>query len=144
MTDQEKLLPPPIRFHALARAAILCQSLTTVLLGWFSPGSLTARIIDAGGDVAHAVLIGMTGAALLGLLDLIVNDWMPAGFKIPLLRRNRNIGYMLLGGCYLVQAFASITSLPPGSAILIANYTCTGLLCGVFAAAASLRPHHAL
>lgn len=132
------------KFDFVARIAILVQSATTVSLGWFAPVSLTARILAEGGVAARGLLWAMTAVTLLGIADAVVNDLMPESWRMECAQRNRHIGFMLLGAGYLVQAFAGLDNAPSGAHVLLANYLAVGGVCGLFAAAAAVRPSHAL
>ena len=132
------------RFDFVARASILAQSATTVALGWLSPSSLTARILAEGGVAAQGLLWLMTMATLVGIADAVVNDLMPENWRLECIQRNRHIGFMLLGAAYLVQAFAGLENAPSGAHVLLANYLGVAGVCGLFAAAAAVRPRHAL
>ena len=137
-------VPTWLQFHFLVRVALLVQASTTVSLAWHSPFSLTARLIEIGGVPAQWVLCAMTAALIVGLADALINDVLPQRFSLQCVRRNRHIGYMLLGATYLIQAFAGLADAPSGAGILLGNYVATGIGCGAFALAATLRPSHAL
>lgn len=132
------------RFDFVARTSILVQSATTVSLGWLAPTSLTARILAEGDGTGRCLLWAMTIVTLAGLADAVVNDLMPESWQLECIQRNRHIGFMLLGAAYLVQAFAGLGNSPGGAHVLLANYVGVGGVCGLFAAAAAVRPSHAL
>lgn len=137
-------MPAWLLFPFLIRVSLLVQAATTVSLGWWVQSSLTARLLERGGAQGFWVLCVMSGIVVIGLVDAFVNDVLPARFRLLCVRQHRHIGYMLLGATYMIQVFAGISDSPTGAGILLANYTCIGILCGVFAAAATLRPSYAL
>lgn len=139
-----QLVPNWLRFHFLIRVALLLQVSATVALAWGTPISVTARLVVLGGPPAHWAMCALTLAALCGWLDVLVNDLLPAHFALPCVQRNRHIGYMLLGGIYLMQCYAGLSVMPTGAYILLANYAAQGLMCGAYALAATLRYTHAL
>ena len=116
-------------FHVAARAALLSQGSTTAALGWWSPNSLTARLLVDGGAIGEAMLIAMSGLVCLGWLDVLVNDIMPERMKLTPLRANEHLGYMMLGGVFWVQAMGSTSTELPGAGVLLANYLMVGGVC---------------
>lgn len=138
------IVPTWLRFPFLIRAALLTQATTVVCLGWWAQSSLTARLFERGGVPATWVLCAMSALVVVGLVDALINDVLPDRFTLTYLKRRRHLTYMVLGGIYMVQVFAGISDSPTGAGILLANYTAGGLLCGAFAAAATLRPSYAL
>ena len=137
-------VPTWLQFHFLVRMTLLLQASATVSLAWWSPVSLTARLIDIGGAPAHWVLCAMSALLVGGLADAFINDVLPNQFNLLFVQRNRHIWYMLLGATYLMQAFAGLAEAPTGSGVLLGNYLAQGVACGAFAVAATLRPTHAL
>ena len=138
------VVPTWLRFPFLIRASLLVQGATTVCLAWWAQSSLTARLIERGGVPAFWVLCVMTAMVLIGLADAFINDVLPDRYSLHCVKQHRHIGYMLLGATYMIQVFAGLADSPTGSGILLANYASVGILCGAFAAAATLRPSYAL
>ena len=138
------VVPTWLRFPFLIRASILIQATTTVSLGWWAQSSLTARLIERGGTPALWVLCAMSSAVIVGLVDAFINDVLPDRFSLLCIRQHRHLNYMVLGATYMVQVFAGLSDSPTGANILLANYAAIGILCGAFAAAATLRPSYAL
>ena len=137
-------VPTWLRFPFLIRASLLIQATTTVSLGWWAQSSLTARLIERGGAPALWVLCVMSAVVLVGLLDAFINDVLPDRFSLQCIRQHRHLNFMVLGATYMVQVFAGLSDSPTGAGILLANYAAIGVLCGAFAAAATLRPSYAL
>ena len=86
----------------------------------------------------------MTVIAVTGLLDALINDLLPARWSLPCVQRNRHMGYMVLGATQLMQVFAVLDDIPPGGGVLLAYHLAAGIVCGLFAAAATVRPSDAL
>lgn len=117
-------VPMVLRFHFITRVALLLHPLAVACFAWLAPDSLTGRM-------------------LLGVLDAVVNDLLPPRWSLPCVQRNRHIGYLVLGATLLMQVFAAASDLPPGGGVLIAYHLAASIVCGLFAAAATVRPSHA-
>lgn len=138
-------VPTALRFHFIARVAVLLHPLAVAGFGWLAPDSLTGRMLMSNGTLLpRAILLAMTVSALLGVLDAVINDLLPARWSLPCVKRNRHIGYLVLGATMLMQVFAAASDLPPGGGVLIAYHLAASIVCGLFAAAATARPSHAL
>jgi hypothetical protein len=116
-----------LRYNLLARVAILVQASTTASLGWMSPGSLTARLLESGGQIGQAVLVLMTALVVVGWLDVLCND--AAGRRLAAPRRHEHLGYLGLGAVYWAQAMAGAALLEGGAWVLLANYLGAGAVC---------------
>ena len=90
------------------------------------------------------VLCVMSFVVLVGLIDAFINDVLPDRFSLKCIRQHRHLNFMVLGATYMVQVFAGLSDSPTGAGILLANYAAISVLCGAFAAAATLRPSYAL
>ena len=118
-----------LRFNATTRVAILVQATTTAALGWFSPGSLTARLLADGGTIGQMVLLALSVLVCIGWADVVVNDVLPARWTLMAVRRREHMGYMLLGAVYWAQAMGSTSQHIQGSEVLLANYLMIGGVC---------------
>lgn len=138
-------VPPGLRFHFIARVAVLLHPLAVAAFAWLAPDSLTARMLLGVGDfLPRVMLLAMTVVACLGVLDAVINDLLPARWTLPCVQRNRHLGYLVLGAILLMQVFSAVGDLPDGGGVLIAYHLAAGIVCGLFAAAATVRPSHAL
>lgn len=139
-------VPPALRFHFIARVAVLLHPLAVAGFAWLAPGSITGRMLLGGGEfLPRVILLAMTAVAALGLLDALINDVMPARWSLPCVQRNRHLGYLVLGAILVMQVFsATADDLPPGGGVLIAYHLAAGIVCGLYSAAATARPSHAL
>lgn len=136
---------PALRFHFIARVALLLHPLAVAAFAWLAPDSLTGRmLLGQGGQVAQLVMLAMAVLAVLGLLDAVINDLLPPRWTLPVVQRNRHLGYLVLGAILVMQVFAGAQDVPPGGGVLIAYHLAAGILCGLFSAAATVRPSHAL
>lgn len=128
-----------LRFNLMARMSLLTQSTTTASLAWLSPGSLTARLLEQGGDIGLGLLCLMTVLVLVGWLDVLANDLL---LRAPILRAvalKEHHGYMLLGATFWVQALAGATLLEAGAWVLLLTYIVTGALCCWYGWASAVR-----
>ena len=138
-------LPSALHFHFVARLAVLLHPLAVAAFAWLAPTSITGRmLLGTGAFYPRVILLAMTALALLGLLDAVVNDLLPERWSLHCMRRNRHLGYMLLGATMLMQVFAVVDNLPAGGHVLIAYHLACSFVCGLFAAAATARPSYAL
>lgn len=138
-------VPHILRMHVVARLAVLLHPLAVAGFAWLAPNSITGRMLLGAGDIVSVVvLVAMTIFSGLGLVDILINDLLPARWAIPCVQRNRHLGYLLLGAMLLMQVFAILDDIPPGGGVLIAYHLATGIVCGLFAASATVRPSDAL
>lgn len=139
------IVPPLLRMHVVARLAVLLHPLSVAAFAWLAPESLTSRMLRGDDDfLSRVVLLAMTVAAGVGLLDALINDVLSARWSMPCVQRNRHLGYLVLGATMLMQVFAVLDDIPPGGGVLIAYHLSVGIVCGLFAAAATVRPSDAL
>lgn len=119
-----------LRFNVLARCAILTQASATVGLGWLSPGSLTARLLETGGPLGMAVLAVMSTLVAIGWVDVLANDVLPSARAWPRrMLRQEHMGYLGLGATYWAQALAGAAHAELGAWVLVGTYVATGGLC---------------
>lgn len=138
-------VPQIMRMHFVARLAVLLHPLAVAGFAWLAPHSITARMVLGVGDIVSlVVLVAMTIVSGIGVVDIVVNDLLPARWSIPCVQRNRHLGYLLLGAMLLMQVFAILDDIPPGGGVLIVYHLATGIVCGLFAASATVRPSDAL
>lgn len=137
---------PSTRGDVFIRVSIFMNAWTTVMLWLTAPGSLTARLNEAGGMTADVIQAVMALCALGSLIDLVVNDLTPRwGARLPGLRSHRHIGYMALGATYMLSGAASVLTPLPGAWTLTATYIGIGTYCfayvfhRIFARTAALK-----
>jgi hypothetical protein len=140
-----KGVPAFLQFHSVLRLTLLVHPLAVAAFAWLAPESTTGRMLLGHGSVITLlVLLAMVVLTLLGLLDALFNDWLPARWHFPKIKKNRHIGYMTLGSTMLMQVFAASHNMPPGGAVVIVYHLVAAFLCGLYVAAAVMRPSHAL
>lgn len=139
---QRVVLPRLTRPNLVARLYMLFTALSSAGIGWGIPTSVTARIMESGGMAAHFIVATMTLETVLGLLDVIANDvfdLQSSGRPDGLIGRfaawlecRRTARCFLIGGCYLILAFATHGSPVSGTGWLLLYYLqmalCAGLL----------------
>lgn len=134
---QRVTLPRLTRPNLVARLYMLFTAMSSAGIGWGIPTSATARIMESGGAMAHVIVAMMTLATVLGLLDVVLND----GFVVSYGRLGRFSAWLedrrtqrcfVIGGCYLILAFATHGSPVVGTFWLLLYYAqmtlCAGLL----------------
>lgn len=131
-----------IKFDLIARCAILQQAGVTCALAWLVPTSLTGKLLAEGAHYGHAVLIMMSIVVLAGVLDILVNDFMPPAYVLASVKRRRHTLYHLVAGLYFVQAFAGVGDRLDYEDILCLAYLMTGGLAAWYSWAVSLRAEH--
>jgi hypothetical protein len=119
---------PLATYSFAARLTLLIQSGATVSLAWASPESLTARLVQAGGDDAQWALWIFTAVVVSALIDLGINDLAPRKFTAEPFRKRRHLIYSAIGACYCASAFANVSppNNIPGSEILLWVYVAFG------------------
>ncbi len=131
-----------LKFDLVARCAILVQAIFTCALAWLVPTSLTGRLLAAGATYGHAVLVLLTIVAVTGVLDILINDFLPDGFMLASIKRRRHVLYHLIAGLFFIQAFAGVGALLDVEDILCLSYLFTGGLSAWYSWAVSLRATH--
>lgn len=123
-------LPRLSRPNLVARLYMLFVAQGTIEIAWLIPSSATARIIVAGGLLAQIVLLAMTVAVVFGLLDVLANDVARLGEKRPgwvsgcarWLQSRRIDRCYVIGGAYILQAYAGMEGQVEGTVFLLLYY----------------------
>lgn len=131
-----------LRFDVICRATILLWSTVTVMLAWFVPRSLTAQLIVEGGAVGYVILVALTAATTVGIVDLFINDALPARFCLRITRANHHRGYSLISTLFLFQAHASIGGTLDVNDLLPLGYIFIALASGWYSWATAVRGWH--
>jgi hypothetical protein len=113
----------------------------TVEIAWMIPSSATTRILESGGLTAFLVLWVMTVATALGLIDVLINDVgrisaHPRGIigKVATWLHDQRINSCyVIGGCYIIQAYAGMGSPIEGTFWLLIYYFKLAMLAGMLA-----------
>ncbi len=133
-----------LRFHLITRCLLLLAAAVTVMLKLFAPDSLAATVSAQLGEMEGFVLVALTLVTLGGLLDIVVNDFLPKKFHINFIQDHRHVGYAVEGGLFLIKAFGCFGAGVFGGWVLVFYYMAVAFFCGWYTWAASLRPTHAL
>lgn len=112
----------------IARSFVMTQTAATGWLAVAEPTSLTARLLEAGGEVGDLVGLTMVVLAVLALLDVVINDVLPEEWTLKITRLHHEVLYMACGATFLWQAF--VTSASDISSALPLYYVFQALLCG--------------
>ena len=136
------MIHPLLKFDLIARCAIITVAISTTLLAWFTPLSLTAQLIAAGGSYATIVMALFTACVVIGLLDILINDFLPPQITLIFLRRRRYILYHVLAGLYFVRAFASVGETIGNEDLLPLSYILIGMVSGWYSWASAVRAEH--
>jgi len=129
-------------FDVLVRVAILFACTITCLLAWFVPQSLTATLLQDGGDIGHAVLVLMTVATLIGYLDVVINDLMPDHCSLAIVKHYRHLGYSLIAAVYLLQAYVSVGETVGAEDLLPFGYMLNALMSAWYSWTTAIRGWH--
>ena len=131
-----------LRFELICRCMVLVAATTTCLLGWYVSNSLTYKLIYEGGPFGEMLQIIMTACVAIGLIDVFVNDILPARFHLNFVKHKRHLGYMALGGLYLLQAYASVGPTIGVEDILPLGYLANASVTGWYVLILSVRGWH--
>ena len=123
-------------FQTVAKLAVLVFTCTTVALAWFSPASLTFRLIESGAGYGRGTLIVMTVLAALALVDTIysLSTLAPEALEkyVPTI-------YSALGATYFLQSFVLIGHSAIRGDVLATGYLANGLVCAILAGTIAVR-----
>lgn len=128
-----------LRYGLIARVVLLTQAATTVALAWASPGSLSAELLAAGGEIGRGVLLLMTAMVVVGWLDVLVNDCLSQRWRLPFTEAHEHSGYLGLGALYWMQAMAGAGALGQGGWVLVFHYVAMGAACCWFGWTSAMR-----
>lgn len=131
-----------LRFDLQVRVAILFASTITCLLAWFVPRSLTSVLLENGGVIGEAVLVLLTVATLVGYADVLINDLLPERFAWRAIKHRRHLGYSLIGGLYLLQAYVSVGDTIGPEDLLPLGYCLNAVMAGWFSWTTAWRGWH--
>ena len=94
--------------------------LTSAWITWQDPLTRTATLINASGPVGWLVLMVIAAAALVCVIDVLVNDFAPACYTLPGLHDNRHIG--LMGMAIGSASIAGVIALSEGWTPILLKY----------------------
>ena len=96
-----------------------------------------------------AVLLGFVGlSALLGWLDVVVNDLLPERIVAHTLLKQRHFLYAVLGAAYLIKAFVgvsagSVGTDTAGSFVVLLSFLGTACICAWYVFTEVAGTHYA-
>jgi hypothetical protein len=76
------------------RTYLCLRTLIVAAVSLFMEGSLNGRFIEQGGTAAYTVVMLLVLCASVGLLDVLINDVLPAQYHMSWARGYRHIGYI--------------------------------------------------
>lgn len=119
MTHRYDLSGIVLRLYLCARTIIVA----VVSLG--EPESLNGRLIASSGALAYVLTSMLVACAVVGIVDLIINDLAPERFTLPWAREHRHLGYIGLscGSC----AFLFVMAKHGNLSYLSLSYAADGL-----------------
>lgn len=78
------------------RAYLCLRTLVVAAVSLGVADSLNGQFIDAAGQAGYAIVLLQVTCALTGLLDIVINDLLPARYHMTWARNYRHIGYIAL------------------------------------------------
>ena len=127
-----------LAFNLTSRVSLLTQITATAALAWLTPGSSTARMLDAGGMAGHATLMALSVAAFGGWVDVMLSDLAGSDW-LGFLRRHEHLGFLAVGAMYWLLAWVSLSSQEDGVSVLSLLYVQTGINCCHYGVVSALR-----
>lgn len=94
--------------------------LADACIAWTDPLTRMAHLIDASGDVGWLVLAAVATASLMCVIDVLVNDFLPARYTLPGLYRNRHL--VLMAIALGSAAIAGVIALSEGWTPMLIKY----------------------
>ena len=130
---------PLLKFSLIARCAILSDALTVCLLAWFVPMSITAKMIAPGDTAGVVILVLFTACALIGVVDVIINDLLPPSIMLRSVFKRRYAIYNVLAVLYFVRAFAGVGDSIGLDDVLPLSYLMTGFVAAWYSWASAIK-----
>lgn len=91
-----------LRLYTMVMSGLYCFTALT------QPETLSYRVAHAN-EFATNTMWGLGILALLGSIDLLVNDLMPAHYTIPRALRDRHLVSMAIALCFSVEMFTAVS-----------------------------------
>jgi hypothetical protein len=105
----------------LSRVTIALEVLVgVVLVGWLESASITAQAIERTGWAGWLLLLVLGAACVICIVDVIVNDLMPARFTLHMVKHWRHVG--LLAIAMLLAMLGVLVSFTFGYTTLLLFY----------------------
>jgi hypothetical protein len=106
--------------NRLMECGVLLRAYTMVMSALYAytaltqSGTLTYAVAHAD-RFAHMTMYGLAVFATLGMIDLIINDVMPARFVLARALHDRHLVSMAIAGCFAVQMSTCVRYDLPGA-----------------------------
>jgi len=129
-----------LTYSWIARFYVSGSILVTAMIAMFDPISQHRAVLMDNGDLVGTVAMILLGAlALAGILDVIINDWLPSRFSLHCTHRHRHVVYMVLaiGQVGLVYVLVHDDDLKP----VIARYALDAIM-AVTIAGKGIKDHY--
>lgn len=102
----------------LTRHYVALSTMASVVIAVGSPGSLNARALAQNGAYGWALLMVLSAAAMLLLLEAFTTAFVP-GIQINALRRRRHTLLMVLAMGHLCMGFLIVMFSPDAAALVV-------------------------
>jgi uncharacterized membrane protein (DUF4010 family) len=93
---------------AVLRSYLMLNALSLVLLSFLEPRSLTGYIASRSGALGETLMVVMAIIGLIGIADIIINDFLPARITWHWPLDCRHCIYMSMAMCYAIQMFHAV------------------------------------
>ncbi len=81
----------------IARFYVSGSVLVTTLIALLDERSASAEVLQIGTGPGFLAATMLAAVAIAGLLDVFINDWLPARFSLRCTHRHRHVVFMLMG-----------------------------------------------
>lgn len=102
----------------LARTLVAANAIIACLLVLQSPSSLMHQTIDQAGTAGHFAVSMLVAMGFVALIDVFINDLLPAQYKLRCALRYRHTIYMLIALSCLSLIFVIVKSHGPVSSLM--------------------------
>ena len=115
----------PEKAYLPLRTYLCSRTLAVVIVTLFVTGGLNHRPVEQAGAAGFLVLALQAGLAMIGLLDIFINDILPERFRIPSARFYRH--YMYIGLALCNSAFLLVMAKNDTLTLLALSYVVDGI-----------------
>lgn len=116
----------------IARFYVSGSILITALMALFDPSAWHRGSMVAQGWGGYAAMALLGAVAVFGILDVLINDWLPKRFSLVCTHRHRHVVYMLMsmGQTILVLVAAQAGDIRPGMARYVLDAVVSVMVAG--------------
>lgn len=97
MHMREVTASPALPRYWLERLSCSAAILATLLISWQEPDSLLHRVIDRSGPEGWWCVCALCALCGLGILDVVVNDFLPPRFTLQRAKDWRHLIFLAMG-----------------------------------------------